>query len=372
MGDSEGKVESKSTDESEEDEKLFSENETDERLNSERRKSTLLENKGENSELKGERDKIGSKAKGGMENIAPPKNLSFEGDAKTNWRLWRKCFDMYLITSGGDKKEEVVKIALLVHTMGEEVVRLYDTFELTAEQRASYETVMNKFESYFVPKERTSVETYKFNQRVQGTTETFDSFVTDLKRMSARCDFGTLKDRLICDRIVQGVRDSQVKKRMLTEDMLTLDKAIMIGQSLEQMKEGLRVMTDKEDGAEINTVHQRQQNQNKGGQRDWPKQMTGQKQFDNNSSGSQRQQEGGSKSDICGKCGYKHGRRCPAFDKQCNNCEKWNHFAKMCKTKIINELRVEKEDRSNEENFCIGVKVATGKKIRTIDMKLVK
>ena len=50
-------------------------------------------------------------------------------------------------------------------------------------------------------------------------------------------------------------------------------------------------------------------------------------------------------SQICGKCGYKHGPpTCPAFGKICKNCNKRNHFAKKCKSKKMHEVQDSEND----------------------------
>ena len=54
-----------------------------------------------------------------------------------------------------------------------------------------------------------------FHIRVQGEGETIDSFITDLRLKSQSCEFGSLQDSLIHDRVVVGIRDSKIKDGML-------------------------------------------------------------------------------------------------------------------------------------------------------------
>ena len=49
-----------------------------------------------------------------------------------------------------------------------------------------------------------------FHTRVQGEGETIDSFTTDLRLKSQSCEFGSLQDSLIRDRVVVGIRDSKI------------------------------------------------------------------------------------------------------------------------------------------------------------------
>ena len=55
-----------------------------------------------------------------------------------------------------------------------------------------------------------------------------DAFVTELKQKASLCEFGELKDSLIRDRIVCGIRNDTVRARLLRERELTLQSAIDI------------------------------------------------------------------------------------------------------------------------------------------------
>ena len=51
--------------------------------------------------------------------------------------------------------------------------------------------------------------------RAQETSETIDQYVTTLKRLSNTCEFGTLRDALIKDRIILGVKSQKIRERLL-------------------------------------------------------------------------------------------------------------------------------------------------------------
>ena len=53
-----------------------------------------------------------------------------------------------------------------------------------------------------------------FHTRVQGEGETIDSFTTDLRLKSQLCEFGSLQDSLIRDRVVVGIRDSKIRGKV--------------------------------------------------------------------------------------------------------------------------------------------------------------
>ncbi|CAC5419899.1 unnamed protein product [Mytilus coruscus] len=63
----------------------------------------------------------------------------------------------------------------------------------------------------------------------------------------------------------------------------------------------------------------------------------------------------------CGYCGFDHGdeRKCPAYGKQCNDCERYNHFASVC--------RAEKKDHTKNKRHP---KNRDGIRIDDVDVKV--
>ena len=85
---------------------------------------------------------------------------------------------------------------------------------------------MGKFEQYFVKCRNVIYECSKFNQRVQESDETVDSFITALYRLVETCNYGELTDEMIRDRIVMGIHDNLVAERLQLDPELTMEKAI--------------------------------------------------------------------------------------------------------------------------------------------------
>ena len=83
------------------------------------------------------------------------------------------------------------------------------------------------------PKKNETYERYIFNSRKQLPGEAIEQFVTDLKLKAQTCQFDILRDNMIRDRIVLGVRSQPVRERLLREDDLDLGKAIKICQAAE-------------------------------------------------------------------------------------------------------------------------------------------
>ena len=97
-------------------------------------------------------------------------------------------------------------------------------------------TIIIKFEAYCNPKRNITYERHIFNTRVQGSNETIDAYVTELRLQAKNCEFGVLSNELIRDRIVVGIRDDSVRSRLLRESELDLQKAVDICRAAEQTR----------------------------------------------------------------------------------------------------------------------------------------
>lgn len=147
--------------------------------------------------------------------LDPPEPLSFEGNVGDKWKRWYKKLTRYMEATESNSKPDAVKIAILLHCIGDEANEKYETFELTNAERAKYETVVKKFEDYCVPRKNETINRHVFFQRKQKEGEIFNEFLVDLQQKSSECEFGTLKDSLIRDQTISGLRDVKLKERLL-------------------------------------------------------------------------------------------------------------------------------------------------------------
>ena len=60
----------------------------------------------------------------------------------------------------------------------------------------------------------------------QKPTETVSAFITRLRELAATCEYGNLQDSLIRDRLVVGIADKTVQKKLFSNAQLTLTQAI--------------------------------------------------------------------------------------------------------------------------------------------------
>ena len=141
---------------------------------------------------------------------------------------------------------------------------------------------------------------HRFNTRSQKPGETFQTYLVDLRNKAEGCDFGDKKEEFIRDRIVVGIGNDTVRKYLLKESDLTLDKAIEICQLHELAESDNKSVNQDPD---VNAIKPKRFFKK-------PAQPT---------------------TSNCKYCGNTHPRRkCPAFGTKCQLCGKYNHFAAVC------------------------------------------
>ena len=240
-------------------------------------------------------------------------------DLEQSWKSFKQHVQ-FMFDGPLKKKDEEEKCAFLMLWVGEKGRSLFQTWNLSADQKKKLENYYNGFEAYVKPTSNTIYNRYKFQSRVQNQDETFEQFVTELQLLVKDCDYDKA-DEMVRDRIVTGVKNSKIRAKLLNEgSKLTLTKTLEIARTHELSHSQCSAMEDKP----VNAVKQK----HKSNYSKYDKQKTVAK----------------AEKQSCGKCGYEHGKlQCPAYGKRCSRCKRFNHFQKMCKTPLSSSSKSKKK-----------------------------
>ena len=77
------------------------------------------------------------------------------------------------------------------------------------------------------------VQRFNFNTRSQKDGEKVAAFVANLRQLSEHCAYGDTLEDMLRDRIVCGIRDTRLQRRLLAETALTFKKAFELAQASE-------------------------------------------------------------------------------------------------------------------------------------------
>jgi len=160
-----------------------------------------------------------------------PLNLEDRSHRGDNWLHFKRAWQIYERATGISKQDGPVRVAHFLNVTGREGDQFFDTFtfdEASHESAEKIGDVLANFESRCLPQRNETYERYLFNKREQGPGESIDQYCTALMRLSEHCGFMNLRDSLIRDRLILGVKNDRARKKLLEQKDLTLDKALDI------------------------------------------------------------------------------------------------------------------------------------------------
>ncbi|CAC5425288.1 unnamed protein product [Mytilus coruscus] len=102
--------------------------------------------------------------------------------------------------------------------------------------------VKEQFDKYFIVRRTFIFEHSKFNKRIQDDDEGVESFVTSLYTLTEHCGYNDLRQEMIRDRIVVGIKDSNLSLKMQLHPELTLKKATDMARKSETVKKQQAIM----------------------------------------------------------------------------------------------------------------------------------
>ena len=270
-----------------------------------------------------------------MDKFEPPSCLRFEGNLSENWQKWCQELKLYLTATEKDGKSDKIKTSILLTCIGKQGREIYNTFQFEEGDDMKFNIVLQKFQEYCSPRKNITFMRHKFFTCKQREGQSFDEFVTELKKRSADCEFEQLRDSLIRDIIICGINDNRLRERLLREPDLTLQKAIQLGHAAEETKRHVKELQKETDGKNF---------------------------VDNVSKITEKRKKKFSKESIgydksyiknCKFCSYSHKTgNCTAYGKKCRNCSKPNHFAKCCPEKPKFVRRVECDSSDSDECYA--------------------
>ncbi|XP_077505285.1 uncharacterized protein LOC144115033 [Amblyomma americanum] len=156
--------------------------------------------------------------------IQPPEAFCFTTPAA--WPKWRKWFEHFYTASGLCDKSGSHQVNTLLYLMSDQAEDILGTFKLSGENSQNIQVVLKQFDSYFIPWRNVIFEWARFNTRVQNDGESVEDFVIALHKLSNHCEYGTLREELVRDRLVVSIQDQKLSARLQLDADLTLHKAL--------------------------------------------------------------------------------------------------------------------------------------------------
>ncbi len=296
--------------------------------------------------------------------VPPPEAFDFE--RPSDWPKWRRRFERFKNASGLVEQPDEKKIDTLIYVMGTKADDIFSTFKFRAtpevvavaahgnqpeieavqawNEKDDYQAVLEKFQDHFVVRHNVIYERAVFNRRIQAEHESVENFLTDLNTLSEHCDYGDLREELIRDRIVVGIKDRRLSEKMQLDRNLTLIRATEMARQARRIKVEARELFGSE------TVSKVEKHRDKKGHRDRERGSTSSISWTRSQKGDARGKKVVRECQYCGFDWPHKDRPCAAERSECHYCKKAGHFKRKCPDRKRQTFAVAESDSGGCES----------------------
>ena len=166
-------------------------------------------------------------------------------------------------------------------------------------------------QKHYDPRPSVIVQRYQFNTRNQLTGEAIASCIAELRHLAEHCKFGTTLNAMLRDRLVCGVEEPRIQRKLLAEPDL-FDKAFKLTSAAEAADKNVKdLQSTKSLAMSVNRLNHCQQK-------------------------------------ICSCCAENHRvADCHFKISECYKCGKKGHLARVCRSKIPSKKESHPQRKSN-------------------------
>ena len=253
---------------------------------------------------------------GDLSGIDPPRMDWSSADLPTTFYNFKQYCE--LIFSGLlVDKDEATRVTYVLLWVGQEGLRMYNTWDLTDDARKKLSVLWNGFARMIEPKTNYRLNRFNLQRYRQAEHESVDEYMTRCTLQAKKCNFRDAieTDERLIEQLTVGIKHARIQEKLLSHDAtLTLNGAMDMARTFEATMTDMKQFNGETTINQINHKrYTKQQHQS------------------------------------CKYCGGNHplGRdRCPAYGSQCAKCGRRNHWKIVCSAS--ENLRSEYESRSRQ------------------------
>ena len=142
-----------------------------------------------------------------------------------SWPSYIERLGHYFVAN--DVKDSNKKRAILLSSCGVSTYTvIWNLLAPDLPSTKSFDDIVEAAGKHFNPKPSSIVQRFRFNSRARMEGESVAEFVAQLRHLSEHCQFGDTLNDMLRDRLVCGINDQRIQRRLLVESDLTLAKAM--------------------------------------------------------------------------------------------------------------------------------------------------
>ena len=230
--------------------------------------------------------------------------------SKEEWDSYVERLEHYFVANG--VSEAAKKRAILLSGCGAETYKLIRNLVAPEKPTArSFEQLKELVQLHHNPKPSVIVERFRFNSCLRQPGESVATFVAKLRHLTQHCEFGDSLQDMLRDRLVCGVNDTCLQRRLLAESSLTFETALKLAtawESAEKNAKDLQGAQASEDNHVIGRITRTRRHREEGKEREVE----------------------------CYRCKGQHDAdKCRFRDAECFRCRKKGHLVRACKNQEV-------------------------------------
>ena len=113
----------------------------------------------------------------------------------------------------------------------------------------TYTQWVEALQAFHSPRPSEIVQRCKFNSRYRQPGESVSMFVSELRSLVELCSYGAVLDDMLRDRLVCGINNLSIQRRLLSEQDLTFEKAHTLALGMETAARNVQTVQKKTAGA---------------------------------------------------------------------------------------------------------------------------
>ena len=160
---------------------------------------------------------------------------------KEEWPQYVERLGFFFIANSITTAEK--KRAIFLSVVGAatyKVLRNLISPELPSEK--SYDELVSVLEQHYNPAPSEIVERFRFYCRTRKPGESVANFLAQLRSLATRCNYGDSLENMLRDRLVCGINDDSIQKRLLAERNLTYKRAVELARGLETADRNVKLL----------------------------------------------------------------------------------------------------------------------------------
>ena len=236
-------------------------------------------------------------------------------EAAESWPSYIERLGHYFVAN--DVKDSNKKRAILLSSCGVNTYAVIrNLLAPNLPSTKSFDQIVEAAGKHFNPKPSSIVQRFRFNSRARKEGESVAEFVAQLRQLSEHCQFGDTLNDMLRDRIVCGINDQRIQRRLLAESDLTLARAMELSLAMESADKDADTLKAGATGTNAQPVLQMSDTGGRG--RSQTKRNPGRADQTRNA--------------TCYRCHGKHlATVCRFKDAKCHSCGNKGHISKACR-----------------------------------------